>query len=61
MLEYTNSSIKGMEGTFGLVDMSGIKLLGSFDTSELREGQKVKMVRCGIRSDGTAYYFFEPV
>jgi uncharacterized OB-fold protein len=61
LLEYTNSSIEGMEGTFGLVDMSGIKLLGSFDTSELREGQKVKMVRCGVRSDGTAYYLFEPI
>jgi uncharacterized OB-fold protein len=61
LLEFTNSSIEGMEGTFGLVDMSGIKLLGSFDTSELREGQKVKMVRCGVRSDGSTFYFFEPV
>jgi uncharacterized OB-fold protein len=61
LLEFTNSSLEGMEGIFGLVDMSGIKLIGSFDTSELREGQKVKMVRCGIGSDGTAFYFFEPI
>jgi uncharacterized OB-fold protein len=61
LLEFTKSSIEGMEGTFGLIDMSGIKLLGSFDTSALKEGQKVKMVRCGVRSDGTAFYFFEPV
>jgi hypothetical protein len=53
--------MESTEVTFGLVDMSGIKLLGSFDTSELREGQNVKMVKCGVRSDGTAFYLFEPV
>ena len=61
LLEFTNSSIEGMQGTFGLIDMSGIKLLGSFNTSELREGQKVKMVRCGINSDGGTFYAFEPL
>jgi hypothetical protein len=50
-----------MQGTFGLVDMSGIKLLGSFNTSELREGQKVKMVSCGINSNGATFYCFEPL
>jgi hypothetical protein len=50
-----------MEGCYGLVEMSGIKLIGSFGTLELREGLKVKMVRCGVRPDGTPYYFFEPV
>ena len=61
LLEFTNSYIESREVTFGLVDMSGIKLLGAFDTSELREGQNVKMVKCGVRSDGTAFYLFEPV
>ena len=61
VLEFTNSYVKGMEGTFGLIDMSGVKLIGAFDTClELREGLKVKMTRCGIRKDGTAFYFFEP-
>jgi hypothetical protein len=41
--------------------MSGIKLIGSFDNSEMKEGIKVKMVRCGVMLDGTPYYFFEPV
>jgi hypothetical protein len=51
-----------MEGTFGLVEMSGIKVIGSFDISEeLREGIKVKMVRCGVRPDGVAFYFFESI
>lgn len=41
--------------------MSGIKLIGSFDSLELREDLKVKMVSCGVRADGTPYYFFEPI
>jgi hypothetical protein len=51
-----------MEGTFGLIEMSGIKLIGSFKTSsQLTEGIRVKMTRCGIMSDGIAFYFFEPM
>jgi hypothetical protein len=50
-----------MEGCYGLVEMSGIRLIGSFEILELREGLKVKMVRCGLRPDGTPYYFFEPI
>lgn len=41
--------------------MSGLKLIGSFDTPEMKEGIKVKMVMCGLAPDGTPYYFFEPV
>jgi hypothetical protein len=50
-----------MEGCYGLIEMSGIKLIGSFETLKLREGLKVKMVRCGVRPNGTPYYVFEPV
>ena len=42
-----------MEGCYGLVEMSGIKLIGSFDTVELREGLRVKMVTCGVRPEYT--------
>lgn len=61
LIHFTKSYVKGMEGCYGLVEMSGIKLIGSFDTLELREGLKVKMVSCGVRPDGTPYYFFEPI
>jgi uncharacterized OB-fold protein len=61
LLEFTNSYVKGMEGTFGLIEMSGIKLIGSFDTSDLREGLKVRMVSCGVKEDGTTFYFFKPI
>ena len=62
MIEFTKSHIKGAEGTFGLIEIAGIKLIGSFDTpSGLSEGIKVKMTRCGIRPDGTPLYVFEPI
>jgi uncharacterized protein len=61
LLEFTDSYVEGMKGTFGLIEMSGIKLIGSFDTSDLREGLKVKMVTCGVKPDGNAFYFFKPI
>jgi hypothetical protein len=61
LVHFTQSYLKGMEGCYGLVEMSGIKLIGSFDTPDLREGLRVKMVRCGVRPDGAPYYFFEPI
>ncbi len=59
-MHFTQSYLKGTEGCYGLVEMSGIKLIGAFETLELREGLKVKMVKCGITRDGSPYYLFEP-
>jgi hypothetical protein len=53
--------VKGREGCYGIVEMSGIKLMGSFHTLEMKEGSKVKMMGCGVMSDGIPYYFFEPI
>jgi len=58
LLEFTSSHIRDKEGIFGLVEMSGIRIVGSFDSSRLAEGMKVKMSACGVRSDGTTYYNF---
>ena len=60
LLEFTNSYVKGKEGIFGLVEISGIKLVGSFGLHHLREGMKVRMTECGIMPDGTAFYSFAP-
>ncbi len=60
-MHFTQSYLKGTEGCYGLVEMSGIKLIGAFETVELREGLKVKMVKCGINRDGSPYYLFEPI
>ena len=61
MIHFTQSYLKGTEGCYGLVEMSGIKLIGAFGTVELKEGLKVKMVKCGISGDGSPYYLFEPI
>jgi uncharacterized OB-fold protein len=61
LLEFTSSHVKGKEGVFGLVKMSDIKLVGSFDTQQLKEGTRVKMTKCGIKPDGTAFYSFTPM
>jgi uncharacterized OB-fold protein len=58
LLEFTSSHLKGSEGFFGVVEMSGIKIVGSIDSLQLREGMKVKMFQCGITPDGTAFYHF---
>jgi uncharacterized OB-fold protein len=60
LIEFASSQVKGKEGVFGLVEMSGIKLVGSFTDQHLKEGMKVRMTGCGVRSDGTAFYSFAP-
>jgi uncharacterized OB-fold protein len=60
LLEFANSLVPGKEGVFGLVKMScGIKLVGSFDHQNLREGAQVTMDKCGL-ANGTAFYHFVP-
>lgn len=58
LLEFTSSHIKDKQGIFGIVEMSGIKIVGSFDNMQLKEGMKVKMSGCGVGPDGTAFYRF---
>jgi hypothetical protein len=47
------------EGAFGIVDLCGIRLIGSISGRPLRVGMKVKMAECGIRPDGKVYYRFK--
>jgi uncharacterized OB-fold protein len=60
LLEFSRSHVKGKEGVFGIVEMSGIRLVGSFGDHQMAEGMKVRMTKCGLGPDGTAYYFFAP-
>ncbi|MFL6481509.1 MAG: Zn-ribbon domain-containing OB-fold protein [Nitrososphaera sp.] len=61
LLYFTHSYVKGLEGRYGLVEMSGIRLIGSFDSVKLKDGSKVKMARCGLEPNGSPFYYFEPV
>jgi uncharacterized OB-fold protein len=58
LIEFTKSHIKDKEGIFGIVEMSGIKIVGSLDIQDLKEGMKVKMSRCGVSQEGTVFYNF---
>ena len=56
-MEVTTSHICGREDLYGVVDMRGIKLLGSL-SGDVTPGMKVRMVKCGIRENGCLYYHF---
>jgi hypothetical protein len=45
---------------FGIVDIGGINIIGSLDsTVSPIVGMKVKMINCGISPDGTPFYEFD--
>jgi uncharacterized OB-fold protein len=60
VVELAVSHVKGHEGAFGIVELDGFRLVGSFGDAKLKEGMKVKMSKCGIGPDGSPYYHFEP-
>jgi uncharacterized protein len=59
LIHLTKSYFKGTEGYYGLVEISGIRLIGSFDKPDLPEGARVKMIRCGMGQDGGPFYVFD--
>ena len=60
LIEFSNSYVKNREGTFGVIDMNGIRIVGSLSGSDSQVGTKVRMVACGLSSDGSPYYEFQP-
>jgi hypothetical protein len=47
---------------FGVVEMSGIRLMGGFEPdAELKRGMKVTMIKCGIGKNGVPFYDFAPL
>jgi uncharacterized OB-fold protein len=60
LIEFAASHVKGQEGTFGIVQLDGFRLVGSIGGANLKEGMDVKMSKCGIGPDGTPYYHFHP-
>jgi uncharacterized OB-fold protein len=58
LMEVTTSHICGREDPYGVVDMRGIKLIGSL-SGNVTPGMKVRMVKCGIRENGCPYYHFD--
>ncbi len=60
VLEFTTSHVNNSRGTFGIVDLAGIRIVGAICGELLYEGIEVRMTSCGINSDGSVYYDFEP-
>ena len=40
LIHFTTSYLKGREGCYGIVEMSGIKLIGSFESLEYERGHE---------------------
>lgn len=58
LLEFSYSRLTDKEAIFGIVEMSGLRIIGSFDDAKLKEGMTVKMTECGIKQDGSIFYRF---
>lgn len=59
LVEFAISYVRGHEGVFGIVQMDGFRLVGSFNSAGLVPGIRVRMVDCGMK-DETPYFLFVP-
>lgn len=57
---YSYKNLDYQETTFGIIDLSGILLIGSICDVPVYRGMKVKMTSCGISPDGKVFYHFAP-
>jgi uncharacterized OB-fold protein len=57
LVEFANSNIKNKQGTFGLVNIDGIRLVGKIKCERPQIGITVEMAKCGIE-DGSPFYDF---
>jgi uncharacterized OB-fold protein len=56
----SRSYVKDREGVFGVIDIDGIRIVGSLNSDRLPIGTIMEMTACGVRKDGTPFYDFEP-
>lgn len=59
LVEYSVSHVKNREGRFGVIDLDGIRIVGSLGETAPQVGQRMKLASCGVRDDGTPFYNFE--
>lgn len=57
LIEYSSSHIDGTE-KLGLVEISGIRLIGILSKGNLNIGSAVKLTKCGLDKDNSPYYEF---
>ena len=57
LIEYTQSFI-GERKNLGLVEISGIRIIGSLSQGNMSPGSPVKLTRCGLDKENSPYYEF---
>ena len=61
LIEFSESYISGSPIVYGLVDFSGIRLMGDFSPSDrLKVGMEVRIRAIGLQPDGRPFYSFSP-
>jgi uncharacterized protein len=61
VIDYTCSHIGRSKGTVGLVELRGVRLLGSIVGKPVKRGAKVMMTSCGITPEGSVFYNFKVI
>jgi uncharacterized OB-fold protein len=61
VIDYTCSHIGRSKGTVGLVELRGVRLLGSIVGKPVKRGAKVMMASCGITPEGSVFYNFKVI
>ena len=60
LIEFTTAYNMSRPLKFGIVNIGGINIIGSLDsTISPSVGMKVKMINCGISPSGTPFYEFD--
>lgn len=61
VIEFAKSQVKNREGSFGVIDIDGIRLVGALKADKISSGMKMRMVACGVSEDCSPFYDFEPL
>jgi uncharacterized OB-fold protein len=59
LVEFTASNDMGSRRVFGVVDIEGVKLIGSIKSLLPYVGMNLNINACGVLSDGTPFYEFK--
>lgn len=57
LIEHSSSSI-GNTKKLGLIEISGIRIIGVLSEDNLNPGSIVKLTKCGLDKNNTPYYEF---
>jgi uncharacterized OB-fold protein len=59
LIEYTTARNLCSPIIFGVIRTNGINLVGSLKSISPQIGMRVKMINCGVSSEGTPFYEFQ--